>query len=114
VTSYPASEQRIWEVETGRIFSAILPMPCAQPLSVGDSITFALVYSDFGTRSGYVKDGDSVSVMLSEVTDLGTTDLATGEALFRFSWKPPGQSVPPGTIAKRVVKKKYQSSHGRG
>jgi hypothetical protein len=112
VTSYPASEQRIWEVETGRIFSAILPMPFAQPLSVGDSITFALVYSDFGTRSGYVKDGDSVSVMLSEVTDLGTTDLATGEALFRFSWKPPGQSVPPGTIAKRVVK--YRSSHGRG
>jgi hypothetical protein len=112
VTSYPASEQRIWEVETGRIFSAILPMSCAPPLSVGDSIIFALAHSDLGTRSGYVRDGDSVCVILSEVTDLGTTDLTTGEALFRFSWKPPGQSATPGTVAKRVVK--YRSSQGRG
>ena len=110
--NYPASEQRIWEVETGRISSAILPMPYAQPLTAGDSIIFAHANSHPGKRSGYVKDGDSVCVVLTEITDLGATDPATGEALFRFSWKPPGQSDSPGTVAKRVVKRR--SSHGRG
>ena len=112
MNSYPASEQRISEVERGRICNAILPMPCAQTLSAGDSIIFALAYSHPGQESGYVKCGDSVCVLLTEVTDLGATDPATGQALFRFSWKPLGQSGSPGTIAKRVVKSR--SSHGRG
>ena len=112
MTNYPASEQTIWEVETGRRCHAILPMPCTQLLSVGDSITFALTHSNPGKKAGYVKDGDSVCVVLTEITDLGATDPATAQALFRFSWKPPGQSDSPGTIAKRVVKNR--SSYGSG
>jgi hypothetical protein len=104
VNSYPASEQRISEVERGRICNAILPMPRAKTLSAGDSINFALAYSRAGQEPSYVKFGDSVCVLLTEVADLGATDLATGQALFRLSWNPLGQSESPGTIAKRVVK----------
>src|SRR5512147_708432 len=43
--------------------------------------------------------GDSVCVLLTDVTDLGAIDPATGKALFRFSWKPPGQIEPPDPIA---------------
>ena len=50
VNSYPASEQRISAIERGRICSAILPMPCAQTISAGDSIIFALAYSHPGTE----------------------------------------------------------------
>ena len=112
MTSYPASEQRISEVERGRICSATLPMPSEQPLSAGDSIIFALAYSPPDKRSGYVQFGDSVSVVLTEITDLGETDPATGQALFRFSWKALGQSDSPGTIVKRVTK--YRGARGRG
>jgi hypothetical protein len=112
VNSYPASEQRIWEVERGRICDAILPMPCSQTLSAGDSIIFALAYAHPGKASGYVKFGDSVCVLLTEITDLGATDPATGQALFRFSWKPLGQSGSPNTSAKRVVKSR--SAHRTG
>ena len=104
MNSYPASEQRISEVERGRISNAILPMPLAQTLSTGDSILFALASSRPGQESVYVKFGDSVCVSLTEITDLGATDPVTGQALFRFSWQPLGQSGSPGTIAKRVVK----------
>jgi hypothetical protein len=92
VNSYPASEQRLWEVERGRICNAILPMPCLETLSPGDSIIFALAYSHLDQESGYVKYGDSVRVLLTEIADLGATDPATGQALFRFSWEPLGQS----------------------
>ena len=89
--SYPASEQRISEVERGRICNAILPMPDARTLSAGDSVVFALAYSHAGKETCYVKCGDSVCVSLTEVTDLGAIDPATGRALFRLSWKPLGQ-----------------------
>jgi len=112
VNSYPASEQRISEVERGRICNAILPMPRAKTLSAGDSIIFALAYSHAGQETCYVKFGDSVCVLLSEVTDLGATDPATGQALFRLSWNRLGQSESPGTIAKRAVKSR--SSYWRG
>jgi hypothetical protein len=111
VNSYPASEQRISEVERGRVTNAILPMPGARTLSAGDSIIFALAYSHAGQETCYVKGGDSVCVSLTQVTDLGATDPATGRALFRLSWKPPGQGDPPGTIAKRDVKSR--SIHGK-
>jgi len=111
VNSYPASEQRISEVERGRICNAILPMPRAKTLSAGDSIIFALAYSNAGQETRYVKRGDSVCVLLTEVTDLGATDPATGQALFRLSWNPLGQSDSPGTIAKRVVNSRR--SYGR-
>jgi hypothetical protein len=87
-------------------------MPFAEMLSAGDSIVFALAYSLADQEPCYVKCGDSVCVMLTEVTDLGATDPATGQALFRFSWKPPGQSDSPGTIASGVVKS--SSFHGKG
>ena len=78
-------------------------MPCAQTLSAGDSIVFALASSRPGMKSGYVKFGDSVGVLLTEIADLGATDPATYQALFRFSWKPLGQSGSPHTNAKVVV-----------
>jgi hypothetical protein len=112
MNSYPASEQFISEVERGRSSNAILPMPCGQTLSAGDSIVFALAYLDAGQETCFVKGGDSVCVSVTEVTDLGATDPADGEALFRFSWKPPGQSGSPDSIAKRVVKP--SSAHRTG
>jgi hypothetical protein len=87
-------------------------MPRGKTLSAGDSILFALAYSHAGQETCYVKCGDSVCVSLTEVTDLGATDPATGQALFRLSWNPPGQGDPAGTIAKRDVKS--LSSHGMG
>jgi hypothetical protein len=104
VNTYPASEQRISEVERGLVCDAVLPMPGARTLSAGDSIIFALAYSYTGKDICYVQNGDSVCVSLTEATDLGETDPATGQALFRLSWKPLSQSDSPGTIAKRVVK----------
>jgi hypothetical protein len=104
VNYYPASEQRISEVERGRICNAVLPMPGGKTLSAGDSILFALAYSDAGQETCYVKGGDSVCVSLTQVTDLGGTDPATGQALYRLSWKPPGQSGSPSTSRKHDVK----------
>ena len=109
---YPASEQRISEVERGLICNAVLPMPPATTLAVGDSIVFALAHFPAGQDTCYVKDGDSVCVWLTEVTDLGATDPATGHALFRFAWQQLGQSGSPGTIAKRAVKSR--SAHRAG
>ena len=111
MNSYPASEQRISEVERGRICNAILPMPRATTLSVGDFINFALAYFQAGRETCYVKCGDSVCVLLTEVTDLGSTDPATGQALYRLSWNPLGQSDSPSNIVKRFVKSR--SSDGR-
>jgi hypothetical protein len=104
VNSYPASEQRISQVERGRICDAVLPMPPTQTLSAGDSIVFALAYLDAGQDACYVKCGDSVCVSLTEITDLGTTDPATGQALFRFYWQPPGQGGSTDTVAEHGVK----------
>jgi len=91
VNSYPASEQRISEVERGLVCNAVLPMPPAKTLSAGDSIVFALAHFPAGQETCYVKNGDSVCVSLTEVIDLEATDPATGQALFRFSWQPLGQ-----------------------
>jgi hypothetical protein len=111
VNSYPASERTILEVERGRICNAILPTPRTRTLSVGDSINFDLAYFQAGRETCYVKRGDSVCVSLTEVTDLGATDPAAGEALYRLSWNPLGQSDSPTNIVKRFVKSR--SSNGR-
>jgi hypothetical protein len=111
VTSYPASEQRISEVERGQSCNAILPMPPGKTLSAGDSIVFALAYSSAGEETCYVKGGDSVRVSLTDVTDLGATDPATGQSLFELSWTPLGRSELPGTFAERVVRSR--SSDGK-
>jgi hypothetical protein len=86
-------------------------MPPGKTLFAGDSILFALAYSNGGQETSYVKGGDSVSVVLTDVADLGATDPTTGQALFQLSWKPLGQSGPLDTMAKRVVKSR--SSLGR-
>jgi hypothetical protein len=112
VNSYPASEQRISEVERGLICNAILPMPPVETLSAGDSIIFALAYLDAVKETCFVKCGDSICVSLTEVTDLEATDPTTGQALFRFSWQPLGQMDSPGTIAKRVVKSRVAHRTG--
>ena len=91
MNTFPASEQRISEVERGRICDAILPMPVGKTLCAGDSIIFALAYFRPDKETCYVKCGDSVCVSLTHVTDLGATDPTTGQALFRLSWKPLGQ-----------------------
>ena len=78
MNTFPASEQRISEVERGRICNAILPMPVGKTLCAGDSILFAVVASRGGKENRYVQDGDSVCVSLTQVTDLGATDSATG------------------------------------
>ena len=79
-------------------------MPAGRTLSAGDSIIFALAYFHAGKETSYVKDGDSVSVLLIDVTDLGTIDPATGKALFRLSWNPLGQSDSPSTLTTRAAK----------
>jgi hypothetical protein len=79
-------------------------MPPGKSLSARNSILFALAYWPAGQEPCYVKGGDSVYALLTDVTDLGTIDPATGKSLFRPSWKPPGQSEPPDPISKRVVK----------
>jgi hypothetical protein len=91
MTIYPANEQRIWEVERGRSATAILPLSDGTSLSAGDSILFALSITHWNQEPCYVKGGDSVRVILTGVTDLGTRDPATGEALFQMTWEPLGQ-----------------------
>jgi hypothetical protein len=92
LNTFPVSEKRIWEVERGGSCDAVLPMPPGKTLSAGDLVLFALACSNAGRETCYVKGGDSVCVLLTEVIDLGAADPATGQALFRLSWKPPGQS----------------------
>jgi hypothetical protein len=112
VNTYPASEQKISDVERGLICKDVLPMPGDRTLSAGDSIVFALAYSYTGANICYVQNGDSVCVSLTEVIDLGATDPATGQALFCLSWKPLGESGSPAIIAKRV--KKSRVAHRTG
>ena len=98
---YPANEQRIWEVERGRSFSAVLPLNDGKPLSAGDCILFALSISHGNQEPAFVKGGDSVRVVLTDVTDLEKTDPVTGEALFQITWEPLGQDGSPNTTSKR-------------
>lgn len=88
---YPADERRIAEVETGRSWNAILPLPPGKSLFPGDSIVFALAAADANRQPFYVNGGDSVRVVLTGVTDLASNDSTTGQALFRLSWAPLGQ-----------------------
>jgi len=94
---YPADEQRISEVERGRSCEAVLPASPDESPSIGDAILFAHSQSRAGREPSYVKGGDSVLVALTDVADLGETDPATGQALFRVSWKRLGQDAPLDT-----------------
>ncbi len=101
---YPANEQRICEVERGRSFSAILPLNEGKPLSAGDCILFALSISHGNQEPAFVKGGDSVRVILTDVTDLEKRDPVTGEALFQMTWEPLGQDGSPSTTSKRSAR----------
>ena len=102
---YPANEQRISEVERGRSCHATLPLPPGESLSAGDSILFALAYPDANQEPCYVKGGDSVRVILTDVTDLEEKNPDTGEALFHITWAPLGQKESSETNSKRKAKR---------
>lgn len=87
---YPADERRIYDVERGRIWNAILPFPPGKSLFPGDSIIFALAVADANRQCTYVSGGDSVRVVLTAVTDVASNDSTTGQPLFRLSWAPLG------------------------
>jgi hypothetical protein len=106
MNTYPADEQRISDVERGRICRAIVPSPYGQTLLDGDTVLFALSHSRPGQQPSYVKGGDSVLVCLTDVTDLGRIDPTSGQPLVQVSWKPLGQPDPPAAVAKRKVKPK--------
>src|SRR5215212_3493929 len=100
MNKYPADEQRIAEIERGRSCGAVVPLSPGGSLAAGDSILFALSRSRPGQQPSFVKGGDSVLVMLADVTDLGTTDPVTGQALFQLGWEPLGQAQPSYTGTK--------------
>ena len=106
VNIFPADERRISEIERGRSRQAIVPLATGNTLAVGDSILFALAYYEEGQQAVYVRGGDSVRVLLTDVDDLGVTDPATGQALYQLSWEPLGQvgTAPHVATARRVVK----------
>ena len=93
MNTFPANEQRISEVERGRSSEAIVPLPSGKSLAVGDNILFALAFCRAGELTSYVKGGDSIVVSLTDVADLDETDPASGDALYRVSWKPLGQGT---------------------
>ena len=106
---FPADERRISEIERGQSRKAIVPLLPGETLSPGDSILFALAQSQEGQPPVYIRGGDSVRVLLTDVADLGATDPVTGQPLYQLSWGPLGNGATdrPVTTAKRVVK-----SHG--
>jgi hypothetical protein len=93
MTTFPADEQRISEVERGLSSEAVVSLPPGESLSAGDAVLFALSLSRAGRPPSYVKGGDSVLVSLTGVADLGEADPATGHALFQLSWVPLGQAT---------------------
>lgn len=104
MNTFPADEQRIWEVERGRSCEAVVSLAPGGLLSAGDSVLFALSRSRAGQQPSYVKGGDSVLVSLTGVADLETIDPATGHALYRLHWEPLGQSKPEVLPIKRGAK----------
>ena len=79
-------------------------MPPGGALSAGDSVVFALARSQDGLEPSFVRGGDSVRVLLTDVAELGTTDPATGQALYQLSWVPLGQVVSPSPATGRARK----------
>ena len=104
MNSYPASEQRIREIETGRISNAILPMPCdkCSPPAIRLSSSMLIhirarspVTSTWGIRS--------VSCLpRSMILEQLTPPLA--KPFFDSPGNRSVKAVHPGTSAWRVVK----------
>lgn len=103
---YPASEQRISEIERGRSCNAVVALPTGGLLTAGDSILFALSNSRAGQQPSFVKGGDSVLVLLTSVTNLESIDPITGQSLVELSWDPLGQTLPTPSATKRVAKRR--------
>ena len=117
MNTYPADEQRISEVERGRSCEAVLPLPPGGSLAAGDTVLFALSHSRAGQPPCYVKGGDSVLVLLTDVTDLGVTDPVTGQPLFQLRWEPLGQNVrssPPQCALRSPVAPAKRLTRHRG
>jgi hypothetical protein len=111
MTTFPAGAERISDVERGRSGRAVVPLPPGKTLAPGDSVLFALSHARPGQQPAYVKGGDSVLVVLTEVFDLGTADPTSGQPLVQLSWKPLGQVDPAAAVAKRGVR---PAAHRRG
>ena len=104
MNTFPADEQRIWEVERGRSYEAIVPLAVGNLLSAGDTVLFALSSSRAGQQPSYVKGGDSVQVILTDVVPLGSFDPISGHPLYRLFWEPLGQPKTEPTLPKRTAK----------
>ena len=111
MNKFPAGEQRISEVERGRSCRAIVPLPHGETISAGDTVLFALSHARPGQQPAYVDEGDSVLVCLTDVTDIGRIDPASGQALVQLTWKPLGQCDPPASVSMRAMR---LGSRGRG
>lgn len=109
---YPATEQWISEVERGRSCQVTIPLSPEMQLVPGDTVVFALAYSRRGEPPEFVKGGDSVLVSLTDVLDLGTVDLASGDPLFQISWKPLGQFEAPATTSRRPSRARSADRRG--
>jgi hypothetical protein len=67
-------------------------------------VIFALADTRAGQEPSYAKGGDSVRVLLTGVSDIGTVDPVTGRALLQLTWKPLAQSGPLDHTTGRAVK----------
>lgn len=92
--SLPADEQRISDVERGRCCRATVALPSSGLPAPGDNVVFALATARSGQGPVYVKGGDSVVVLLTEVLNLEQDDPYTGQPLIQLTWDPLGQGVP--------------------
>ena len=101
---YPADEKRISDVERDRSCTAVVPLSPGGSLAPGDTILFALFQSRARQQPCYVNGGDSVRVLLTDVTALEAAEPRTGKGFVRLTWEPLGKNEPAMTIAKRVVK----------
>ena len=84
----------------------MVALPTGGTLTAGDSILFALSNSRAGQQPSFVKGGDSVLVLLTDVMNLESIDPITGQALFQLSWDPLGQTLPTPSATKRVAKRR--------
>jgi hypothetical protein len=111
MTTFPAGEQRISEVERGRSCRAIVSLPHGETISAGDTVLFAHSNARPGQQPEYVNGGDSVLVCLTDVFDLGKIDPASGQPFVQLTWKPLGQGDPPAAVARLGVR---PGSHAHG
>ena len=100
MNTYPVDEQRLSDVERGRSSWAVVPLPAGEALAPGDTILFALSESRAGQQPSYVKGGDSVLVVLTDVTPLEDADPLSGQALVRLTWEPLGKTEPVGSAGR--------------